>query len=119
MEVPQSAKPLAWGVIGGAILAMVIGFNWGGWVTGGKAQNMKEASAEAAVINALTPICVAKAEQQPDQLIGLQAESDWKRDDFVIKAGWVDTVKKEFRQPVAEACASIAVQGMASAKSSD
>ena len=29
-----------WAAIGGAILTMIIGFNWGGWVTGGTAQSM-------------------------------------------------------------------------------
>lgn len=119
MKVPQSVKPLAWGAIGGAIVAMIIGFGWGGWVTGGRAHDMEAASAESAVVNALTPICVAKAEQQPDQLVGLQDERDWKRDEFVMEAGWVDNVREEFRQPVAEACASIAVQGMAPAASSE
>jgi hypothetical protein len=119
MKVPQSVKPLVWGAIGGAIVAMIIGFVWGGWVTGGTAQDMEEASAQAAVVNALTPVCVAKAEQQPDQLLRLQDERDWKRDGFVIEAGWVDNVREEYRQPVAEACATVAVEGMTTAESSD
>lgn len=118
MAVPQSVKPLTLGAIGGAIVATIIGFSMGGWVTGGKAEDMEDASARTAVINALTPVCVAKAEQQPEQLARLQNESEWKRGSFVVKAGWVDTVKEEFRRPIADACASIAVQGMEPAESS-
>ncbi len=40
-----------WGAIGGAILTMIIGFNWGGWVTGGTAQSMAEEMSEVAVVD--------------------------------------------------------------------
>jgi hypothetical protein len=58
------------------------------------------------------PLCVAKAEQQPEQLVLLKAERDWKRDAFVIKAGWVDNVSEKYQKRVADACASIVVEGM-------
>ena len=48
MNVPASVKPAVWGVIAGAIAAIIIGFAWGGWVTGGTAGRMETASAEAA-----------------------------------------------------------------------
>jgi hypothetical protein len=112
MNVPASVKPAAWGAIGGAIAAIVIGFAWGGWVTGGTAGKMEAASAEAAIVLAFTPLCVAKAEQQPEQLPLLKEESSWTRDDFVVKAGWVDNVTEKYRSAVAEACASTVVEGM-------
>ncbi len=112
MNVPEWVKPAAWGVIGGAIAAIIIGFVWGGWVTGGTAGKMAAASAEQAIIQAFTPLCVAKAEQQPEQLVPLKEESSWKRDDFVIKAGWVDNVSEKYRSAVAESCASTVVEGM-------
>ena len=31
-----------WGALGGAIVLAIIGFAWGGWVTGGTAQEMAE-----------------------------------------------------------------------------
>jgi hypothetical protein len=112
MNVPDWIKPAVWGVIGGAIAAIVIGFAWGGWVTGGTAGKMTEAGAEAAIVQAFTPLCVAKAEQQPEQLGPLKEESSWTRDDFVIKAGWVDNVSEKYRSAVAEACALTVVEGM-------
>jgi len=114
MNVPEWVKPAVWGVIGGAIAAIVIGFAWGGWVTGGTAGLMETASAEAAVVQAFTPLCVAKAEQQPEKLGPLKEESSYQRDDFVIEAGWVDNVSEKYRAEVAEACASTLVEGMKS-----
>jgi hypothetical protein len=112
MNVPEWVKPAAWGLIGGAIAAIVIGFAWGGWVTGGTAGKMETASAEAAVVQVFTPLCVAKAEQQPEKLEPLKEESSWRQDDFVIGAGWVDNVSEEYRTEVARVCASTLVQGM-------
>ena len=112
MRVPEYVKPAVWGAIGGAIAAMVIGFVWGGWVTGGTAGTMVEESAEAAIVRAFTPLCVAKAEQEPEQLTLLKEESRWQRDDFVVEAGWVDNVSETYRSEVAEACATTVVEGM-------
>ena len=58
------------------------------------------------------PLCVAKAEQQPDQLILLQKESSYRRTEFVTKAGWVDSVAEKYRRNVAEQCASAIVEAM-------
>ena len=112
MNVPEYVKPAVWGAIGGAIAAMVIGFVWGGWVTGGTAGKMETASADAAIVLAFTPLCVAKAEQQPEQLVLLKAESSFRRSDFVIKVGWVDNVSEKYRSAVAKACALSVVEGM-------
>jgi hypothetical protein len=112
MKVPASVKPAVWGAIGGAIAAIVVGFAWGGWVTGGAAGLMERESAEVAVVQAFTPLCVAKAEQQPEKLVPLKEESSYQRDDFVIEAGWVDNVSEEYRTEVATACASTLVEGM-------
>ena len=108
----QWVKPAAWGAIGGAIAAIIIGFAWGGWVTGGTAAKMETASAETAVVGALTPLCVAKAEQQPEQLVLLKKESSWSRGDFVTKAGWVANVNEKYRSAVATACASALVEAL-------
>lgn len=112
MTTPEWVKPGIWGAISGAIAVMIIGFVWGGWVTGGTAGEMETASAETAVVQAFTPLCVVKAEQQPELLPALKEESSYKRDDFVIEAGWVDNVSDKYRDEVADACASIVVEGM-------
>jgi hypothetical protein len=112
MSARESIKPAIWGAIGGAIAATAIGFNFGGWVLAGTASEMEYASAEAAIVQAFTPLCVAKAEQQPDTLVALKAESRWTQDDLVVKSGWVDNVSEKYQDAVAKACASTLVEGM-------
>ncbi|MEI4261274.1 hypothetical protein [Roseovarius sp. D0-M9] len=112
MNIPEATKPVLWGAVGGAIAAMVIGFSWGGWMTGGAAVEMTEAGAESAVVQAFTPLCVAKAEQQPEQIALLKEESSYQRDDFVIEAGWVSNVSEKYQSEVADSCADLIVEGM-------
>jgi hypothetical protein len=114
MEMSASVKPEIWGVIGGAIAAVVIGFVWGGWVTGGTAQKMEATSAQTAVVQAFLALCVAKAEQQPEMFAALKEKSKWgsARSDFVIEAGWVNNVSEKYRSAVAQECAKTVVEGM-------
>ena len=49
----------------------------------------------------IVPLCVAKAEQQPDQLTLLKKESSYSRKEFVVKAGWVSNVAEKYRRNVA------------------
>lgn len=113
MKIPASVEPAVWGAICGAIAAMVIGFVWGGWVTGGTAREMAATSAERAIVKAFTPLCVAQAQQQPKQVVLLKKESSWLRADFVAEAGWIANVGEKYRPAVAEACASTIMDAMA------
>ncbi len=86
-KIKEMIKPLLWGAIGGAILTIIIGFAWGGQVTGGTAQK----TAEAAVVDRLAPICVAQFNQDPEKgknLKELKGKSSWDRDTYVKKQGW-------------------------------
>lgn len=113
MPVPVQAKPAIWGAVGGAVAAMIIGFAWGGWVTGGTSEKNAGVASQAAVVQVLVPLCVAKAEQQPDQLAALKKESsNYSRREMVIKAGWVSNVADKYRSDVAEGCASAVVEAM-------
>ena len=112
MKIPVQVRPAAWGVVGGAIAAIIIGFTWGGWVTGGTSEKNAGVAAQTAVVQALVPHCVAKAEQQPEQLILLKKENSYSRHDFVVKAGWVSSVADEYRRQVAESCASAIVEAV-------
>ncbi len=112
MKLPQSVKPAIWGMVGGGIATMVIGFSWGGWITAGTAGQMENASAKAAVIQAFAPLCVAKAEPQLDKLAELKELSSWKYNNFVAEAGWVDNVSDQYRNDVAGVCASTLIEGM-------
>lgn len=112
MNIPAATKPAIWGALGGAVVAIAIGFTWGGWVTGGQATTMQEAGAESAVVQAFTPLCVVKAEQQPEQITLLKEERSYQRDNFVIDAGWVENVSEKYRSEVAESCAESIVEGL-------
>jgi len=76
-----------WGAVLGALVAMIIGFSWGGWVTGGTATKMSD----AAVVASRSAICVAqfmKAPDREDQLKAFRELNSYKRSDFVRKGGW-------------------------------
>ncbi len=86
-ETSAKLKFGGWGIVVGAVIAMIIGFTWGGWVTG---STSKEKS-DAAVLASRSAICVAqfmKAPNHEDQLKALQATDSWKRSEFVEKGGW-------------------------------
>ena len=91
MEIPSELKPMGWGAVVGAAALALIGFNWGGWVTSGTADTMAMRRADAAVINALAPICVEKFRQEPDALAqqaALMKAGTWEQGSRVEKSGW-------------------------------
>ena len=110
----ENIKPGLWGALGGAIILAIVGFAWGGWVTGGTAQKMAEERAEIAVLGRLAPICVEqfKKDSEKDQkLIGLKKEDSWKRNDYVEKQGWATMPgEKKPDSQIAEKCAELIVQ---------
>jgi alpha/beta superfamily hydrolase len=71
---------------------MVIGFSWGGWVTGGTANKLAAEQADTAVVAALTPICVEKFLQNSDAKANLavlqKISSNWEQGDYLEKGGW-------------------------------
>jgi len=71
---------------------MLIGFYWGGWVTGNTALKMAKQGATDAVVTALAPVCVDKfqhATNAPDNLTELNKIAlIWDRSAFVEKGGW-------------------------------
>ncbi len=97
-----------WGLIIGAIVAMIIGFKWGGWVTGGTAQEMGEEMSEVAVVDRLTPICVEQFKQDPEKdkkFKEMKGTDSWTRDDYVKKQGWATMpYEKKPDSGVAEKC---------------
>ena len=102
-------KPFVWGLVVSAVLTMIIGFAFGGWVTGGTAQEMAKEMADEAVINRLAPICVVQFNQDPEKdrkLKELKEKSSWDRKDYVEKQGWATMPgEKEPDSNVADECA--------------
>jgi hypothetical protein len=91
MKIPVETKPALWGVAGGAVALAIVGFTWGGWVTGGRAESDAMQRANAAVVVALAPICVEKFQHTADvsaNLAALKKVDSWSQGDFVEKGGW-------------------------------
>ncbi len=107
----EKIKPPLWGAVGGGIVLAIIGFAWGGWVTGGTAQEMAEELAERAVVARLAPICVEQYNQDSEKdqkLEKLKETKSWQRDDYVEKQGWATMPgEKEADSKVAERCAEL------------
>ena len=66
MEAPSQLKPALWGAVGGAVALAILGFTWGGWITGGKADVLARQQIQTALVEALTPICVDKFNRASD-----------------------------------------------------
>lgn len=113
MNVPVETKPALWGMVGGAIAAMIVGFTWGGWVTGGTAETDGKRKADAAVVAALAPVCVERFQGASDvaaKLAELKKVDSWSQGAFIEKGGWAATpgAKPLDQAPaVAKACASL------------
>jgi len=63
MKLTPKMESMLWGAVGGAAALAIIGFTFGGWVTGGKAKEMAQQQTDKAVTAALSPICVDKFRQ--------------------------------------------------------
>jgi len=91
MNIHPSLKPALWGAVGGAAALAILGFTWGGWVTGGSAQRSADNLASAAVVTALAPICLNQFQRTADsgvQLAALKKVSSYDQTSLVEKAGW-------------------------------
>jgi len=100
-----------WCCVASAVLTMIIGFSWGGWVTGGTARTTAETMAHDAVVTRLAPICVMQSGRDPAKavkLVALKEESSWQRGEYVGKQGWATMPgEKEPDSRVAQACAAL------------
>ncbi len=105
-ETAGKVKFGVWGLICGAIIAMIIGFGWGGWSTRGTTQKMSD----QALLASQAAICVAQFMKQPnaeEKLKELGKIEDWKRAEFIEKGGWDKMPGQEKAgYDVAKACAN-------------
>lgn len=96
-----------WSWVASVVITMIIGFTWGGWVTGGLAQTM----VKEGIVKRLAAICVFQFHQDPgknQKLKELKAASSWNMGDYVIKQGWAKMPdEKEPDSKVAEECAKL------------
>jgi hypothetical protein len=86
-ETEGKVKFGSWGLIAGAVIAIIIGFAWGGWTTASTTQTLTE----DAVLASQAAICVAQFAMTPDhaeKLIEFEKVSSWERASYIEKGGW-------------------------------
>jgi hypothetical protein len=91
-QYQASKTVLFWACAGSVIVATIVGFSWGGWVTGGSARAMAEESAAQARQELAAVVCVDRFMAAPDagvQLTALQEiTSSSAQGKFVEDGGW-------------------------------
>ena len=86
-ETTAKIKYGVWGLICGAVIAMIIGFAWGGWTTSSTTQTRTQ----DAVVASQAAICVAQFMKEPNHEAKLKELSElgsWQRAEAIEKGGW-------------------------------
>ena len=110
MKTPEWLKPGIYGGLVGAVAVGIIGFSWGGWVTGGRADAMATARAHDSVIAAMVPVCLQISETDTDRaakMAVIREASTYGRRDAVMETGWATVPGAEAPdRDLAQACAA-------------
>lgn len=111
-DLQPSKTLLVWSCVGSVAAALVVGFVWGGWVTGGTARSMAEAAGDEGRYELASVICVEKflaASDAQAQLAEFQAiDSSYRQRAFIEEGGWavMPDAEKATRQS-ADLCAKV------------
>lgn len=111
MKLPENTSAYVWGAAIGAIAVAIVGFSWGGWVTGGTSMKNAASAASDAKVAVLAPICADRFRAQGDSAVKiaeLAKSSSWDRGNVVEKSGFATMPgSKTTDSDVARACAEI------------
>ena len=113
-DYQPSKRALGWSCALCAVATMIVGFSWGGWVTGGTAAEMARKVADGASANLAATFCVAQFKSDPAhavQLASLTKLDSWDRTSFITKGGWATL--PGMKEPVSGAADLCAQQLMA------
>ena len=107
-----SKTMLFWSCAGSVVVALVVGFTWGGWVTGGTARDMAETAGDDSRYELASVICVEKflaAPDAQDQLAEIKAiDSSYRQRQFIEAGGWaVMPNKDDAARQAADLCAKV------------
>ena len=89
----QPAKStLVWACVVTAVATMVVGFSWGGWVTGATSRTLASSAGNAARGELAALVCVERFKAAPDsgaRLVELNAlDGSYKQRQFIEAGGW-------------------------------
>jgi hypothetical protein len=91
-EFRPSKTVLFWSCAACVVLTMIVGFSWGGWVTGGTAQDMVEEAVESSREQVAAALCVERFMDAGDagvQLASLkEITSSYRQSEFIEDGGW-------------------------------
>ena len=91
-QYQASKTVLFWACAGSVVAATIVGFSWGGWVTGGSAREMADNSAAQARQEVAAVVCVDRFMAAPDVGVQLTAlkeiTSSYAQGKFVQDGGW-------------------------------
>lgn len=109
-DYQPSKSTLGWACAATAVATIIIGFSWGGWVTGGTSQAMATAAGDVARAELASVICVEKFKAASDaaaRLVEFKAITEtYKKRQFVETGGWATMPgQKSSDRRAAEGCA--------------
>jgi hypothetical protein len=91
-DYQPSKNLLFWSCAAAAVATIIVGFGWGGWVTGGTSRTMATTAAQEARGELASAICVERFMAQPDsaaRVVEFKAIPDsYKKRQFVEAGGW-------------------------------
>ena len=91
-DYQPSKSTLVWACAGAAVATMIVGFSWGGWVTGGTSRDLAATAGSVARGELASDICVERfnaAAGSGTRLSELKAiSSDSAKRRFIEDGGW-------------------------------
>ena len=111
-DLQPSKTMLFWSCAGSVVVALIVGFTWGGWVTGGTARDMAATAGDESRWELASVICVEKFLAAPDaqaQLVELKAiDSSYRQRQFIEAGGWaVMPEQEEAARQATDLCAKV------------
>ena len=111
-DLQPSKAMLVWACAGSVAATLVVGFVWGGWVTGGTARSMAESAGDQGRHDLASVICVENFLAAPDaqaQLVTFKdISSGFRQRQFIEEGGWaVMPNREDAARQAADLCAKL------------
>jgi len=107
-EYRPSKAALFWSCVACIVATIIVGFAWGGWVTGGSARAMAEKAADQGRAQVAAAVCVenfmAAGDARPHLASLKEITSSWQQENFIEKGGWAMIGDQKY-DGAAELCA--------------